>query len=132
MHRGSHKEASLVYYSTFKPINLTPDSIMQQAGVPMIYDSASNPCLPCLYICLVANVLGRAPLIPCFIGGNSHFTIPYRLKDDRRIGHASADTQRGRGNGSRLYAVNIGCGATAEAASLDGVYRRGGEDQGRA
>ncbi len=37
-------------------------------GVPMLYDSASNPHLPCLYICPVANVLGRAPLIPCFIG----------------------------------------------------------------
>ncbi len=48
------------------------------------------------------------PLIPCFIGGNSHPTIPYRFKDDRRIGHASADTrQRDRGNGSRLYEVNI-------------------------
>ena len=58
----------------------------------------------------MANVLGRAPLIPCFIGGNSHPTIPYCFKDDRRIGHAgdaSADTQRDRGNGSRLYEVNI-------------------------
>ncbi len=80
----------------------------------------------------MANVLGRAPLIPCFIGaqrrrsqpafimimimklvsvcfigGNSHPTIPYRFKDDQRIGHASADTQRDRGNGNRLYEVNI-------------------------
>ena len=73
----------------------------------MLYNSASNPRLPCLYICPVANVLGRAPLIPCFIGGNRHPTIPYRFKDDRRIGHGSADTQRDRGNGSRLYEVNI-------------------------
>ena len=107
MHSGSHKEVSLVYFSTFEPIDLTPDSIMQRAGVPMLYDSASNPRLPCLYICPVANVLGRAPLIPCFIGGNRHPTIPYRFKDDRRIGDGSADTQRDRGNGSRLYEVNI-------------------------
>ncbi len=75
----------------------------------MLYDPASNLRLPCLYICpaRVANVLGRALLIPCFIGGNSHPTIPPRFKDDRRIGHASADTQRDRGNGSRLYKVNI-------------------------
>jgi hypothetical protein len=112
MHSGSHKEVSLVYFSTFEPIDLTPDSIMQRAGVPMLYDSASNPRLPCLYICPLANVLGRAPLIPCFIGGNSHPSIPYRFKDDQRIGHAShasADTQRDRahrGNGSRLYEVN--------------------------
>jgi hypothetical protein len=53
-----HKEVSLVYFSTFKPINLTPGSIMQQAGVPMLYDTASNQCLPCLYICPVVNKLG--------------------------------------------------------------------------
>ena len=105
--RRMHKEVSLVYFSTFEPIELTPDSIMQRAGVPMLYDSASNPRLPCLYICPVANVLGRAPLIPCFIGGNRYPTIPHRFKDDRRLGDASADTQRDRGNGSRLYEVNI-------------------------
>ena len=52
-------------------------------------------------------MLGRAPLIPCFIGGNSHPTIPHRFKDDPSIGSASADTQRDRGNGSRLYEVNM-------------------------
>ena len=69
--------------------------------------SASNAHLPYLYICLVANVLGRAPLIPCFLGCNRHPTIPHSFKDDRRLGHASADTQRDRGNGSRLYEVHI-------------------------
>jgi hypothetical protein len=73
----------------------------------MLYDSASNQRQPSLYICQVANVLGRAFLIPCFFCGNSHPTIPYRFKDDRRIGHASADTQWDRGNSSRLYEVNI-------------------------
>ncbi len=60
-YRASHKEVSLVYFSTFEPIDLTLDSIIQQAGVPMLCDSASNPSLPCLYICPIANVLGRAP-----------------------------------------------------------------------
>ncbi len=82
----------------------------------MLYDSASNPRLPCLYICPVANVLGRALLILCFIGDNRHPTIPFHFKDDRRIGDGSADTQRDRGNGSRPYEVNNGCGATAGAA----------------
>jgi hypothetical protein len=66
---------------TFKPINLTPNSIMQQAGVPMLYDTASNQRLPCLYICPVADVLGRAPLIPGFIDGNTHPTIPYKFNN---------------------------------------------------
>ena len=41
------------------------------------------------------------------VSGNSHPTIPHRFKDDRRLGSASADTQRDRGNGRRLYEVNI-------------------------
>ncbi len=51
--------------------------------------------------------MGLAPIIPCFIGGNSHSTIPHSFKGDWRLGSASADTQRDRGNGSRLYEVNI-------------------------
>ena len=78
---ANHKEVSLVYFTTFEPINLTPNSIMQQAGVPMLYDTASNPRLPCLYICPVANVLMRAPLTPCFIDCNTHPTIPYKIKN---------------------------------------------------
>ncbi len=58
---ASHKEVSLVYFSTFELIDLTLDSIMQQAGVPTLYDLASNQHLPCLYICPVANVLGSTP-----------------------------------------------------------------------
>ena len=63
--------------------------------------------LPCLYICPVANVLRRAPLIPCFIDCNTHPTIPYKFKNSRILGTASADTQPDRWNGSRLYKVNL-------------------------
>ena len=31
-----HKEFSLVFFNTFEPISLTPDSCMQQKGVPML------------------------------------------------------------------------------------------------
>jgi hypothetical protein len=86
----THKEVCLVYFSIMEPmgamIGLTPDIIMQQAGVPMLYDSASNPRLPCLYICPVANVLAPPPLIPCFIGRNSQSSIQHHFKDDRRLG----------------------------------------------
>ncbi len=33
--------------------------------------------------------------------------IPYKFKDRRLLGTASADTQKDRGNGSRLYEVNL-------------------------
>ncbi len=32
-------------------IRTCPDSVIELAGVPMLYDSASNQRLPCLYIC---------------------------------------------------------------------------------
>jgi hypothetical protein len=64
------KEVSLVFFSTFEPVELTPDSFMQRQGVPMLFDSASCSALPSLYICPVKNILGRVPMIPCFVGGN--------------------------------------------------------------
>jgi hypothetical protein len=73
----------------------------------MLYDSASNPLLPCLYICPVTNVLGRAHLIPFFVVGIIHPTIPHSFKDDQRLESDAADTQRDRGNSSRLYELNI-------------------------
>ncbi len=48
---------------------------------PMLYDTASNPLLPSLNICPIANILGWAPLSPCFIDGNTHPTIPYKFKN---------------------------------------------------
>jgi hypothetical protein len=38
VYSGSHKKVSQVYFSKFEPIDLTQDSIMQRAGVPMLYD----------------------------------------------------------------------------------------------
>ena len=50
-------------------------------------------------------------MIPCFIDGNTHPTIPYKFKNSRLLGSAassaSANTQPDRGNGSRLYEVNL-------------------------
>ena len=73
---------------------------MQQAGVPMLYDTASNLRLPSL-------CSGASPLIPCFNDGNTPPFNPYKLKNSRLLGSASADTQPDRGNGSRLYEVNL-------------------------
>jgi hypothetical protein len=34
---SKYKEYALVFFSAFEPINLTPDSCMQQKDVPMLY-----------------------------------------------------------------------------------------------
>jgi hypothetical protein len=39
---ASHQQLALVFFSTFKPINLPIDSFMKREGVPMFYDSAST------------------------------------------------------------------------------------------
>jgi hypothetical protein len=82
-HTQRHKEFSLVFFSTFESISLTPDSCMQQKGVPMLYE-LSRTVLPSLslYVCLspVKNVLGRVPLIPCYLDGNTSNTIPHMYR----------------------------------------------------
>ena len=104
-----HTEVSLAFFSTFEPVDLTPNSVMQQEGVPMFYDSASCAALPCLYICPVKNVLGRVPMIPCFVAGNTHPTIPHGFARSGRavLGSGAADTRPDSGNGSRLYELNL-------------------------
>ena len=104
--RKAYKEVSLVFFITFEPVELTPDSVMQRQGVPMLFDSASCSALPSLYICPVKNILGRVPMIPCFVGGNSHPTIPHSFRRHQLAGGA-ADTRPDSGNGSRLYEVNL-------------------------
>ena len=86
----------------------------------------------------VANSLGRATLISCFIGGNSHPTIPCRFKpSSRTIGvlDMPPPTCSGppAGSGQRQQALR---GERLDVALRpgqppDGVYHRGGEDQGR-
>ena len=93
-----HKEVSLVFFSSMEPIDLTPDSVMQRQKVPMLYDTASCAAIPTLYVCDVKNVLGRVPLMPCFLEGSCHHTIPHSFRGQDLQG-ARADTREGSGNG---------------------------------
>ena len=91
----SHREVSLVFFSTFEPISLTPDSCIQKNGIPMLYERASSQ-LP------VENVLGRVPLILCFLRGNKVNTNPHSLRYEVPDG-AAADSRDDSGTGSRLF-----------------------------
>ena len=75
-----HLEVSLAFFNTFEPVELTPNSVMQRQSVPMLYDSASCAALPSLYLCHAKNVLGRVPMIPSFVAGNAHPTIPHSFR----------------------------------------------------
>jgi hypothetical protein len=72
-----------------------PNIIISWLIIPyIIYDTISDCFSPCpcaaLQVQFVSSAIRKA-----------------RFKDNWRIGHASADTQRDRGNSSRLYEVNI-------------------------
>ena len=101
----SHKDLSLVFFSTFEPISLTPDSCMQRKGVPMLYERAASQ-VPSLYVCPVENVLGRVPLIPCYLNGNSVNTIPHNFRG-KIPREAAADSRPDSGTGSRLFEMNM-------------------------
>jgi hypothetical protein len=104
--RSSHQELSLVFFSTFEPINLSPDNVMQgMKEVPMLYERSERQ-LPTLYVCPVENVLGRVPLIPCYMAGNTHPTIPYCFRG-KNLGGAAADSRKDNGTESKLFEVNI-------------------------
>ena len=88
---STHTKVSLVFFSTFEPITLSPDHIMQaDKKVPMLYKRSEKE-LPTLYVCPVENVLGRVPLIPCYMKGNTHAMIPYCFRR-MDLGGAAADS----------------------------------------
>ena len=51
-HPRQHKELTLVFFSTFELITLTPNAVTQRNRVPMFYDTANSSNLPSMYICL--------------------------------------------------------------------------------
>jgi hypothetical protein len=78
---------------------------MQRKGVPMLYERAANQ-VPTLYVCPVENVLGRVPLLPCYLKGNTVNTIPHSCRSQIPRG-AAADSRPDSRTGSRLFEVNI-------------------------
>jgi hypothetical protein len=96
---------SLVFFSTFEPISLFPDCCMQKKGVPMVYERAAAQ-VPTLYVCPVENVLGRVPLIPCYLNCNTMNSIPHKYRSQIPR-EAPADSRPDSGTGSRLFEVNI-------------------------
>ncbi len=79
---------------------------MEDAGEIKLYEP---PPIPCLYVADVQNMVGRVPLIPLFLAGNSTPTIPHmfsKLKDSGfPYGCADAAATDGR-LGSNVYEVN--------------------------
>ena len=64
---------------------------------------------PCLYVAKAENMVGRIPLIPCFLDGNATPTIPHKYSKKKSAyfpdGCVEAAVEDGR-RGSNVYEVN--------------------------
>ena len=96
----------LVFFSTFEELMLPISGPMESAGVTKLYEPSPTPCL---YVAPAANMVGRVPLIPLFLSGNSTPTIPHKYSKHKSSGFpaGSCDTAAADGRrGSNVYEVN--------------------------
>ena len=109
---GRHKTGpddlryDLVFFSTFEELTLPIKGPMEDAGVVKLYEPSPTPCL---YVAPAGNMVGRIPLMPCFLDGNATPTIPHKYSKNKsscfQAGCADAAAEDGR-RGSNVYEVN--------------------------
>ncbi len=97
---------NLVFFSTFEQLTLPIHGSMEDAGVVKLYEPSPTPCL---YVAPAENMVGRIPLIPCFLDGNAAPTIPHKYSKNRSSCFptvcADAAAEDGR-RGCSVYEVN--------------------------
>ena len=96
----------LVFFSTFEELTLPIKGPMEDAGVIKLYEPSPTPCL---YVAMAENMVGRVPLIPLFLAGNSTPTIPHMFskRKDSGFPYGCADSAAADGRrGSNVYEVN--------------------------
>ena len=79
---------------------------MEDSGVIKLYEPSPTPCL---YVAPAENMVGRVPLMPLFLAGNSTPTIPhlYSKRKDTSFPMGCADAAGVDGRrGSNVYEVN--------------------------
>ncbi len=80
---------------------------MEDAWVVKLYEPSPTQCL---YVAHTRNMVGRIPLMPCFVDGNTTPTIPHKYSKNKNscspAGGADAAAEDGR-CGSNIYEVNL-------------------------
>ena len=96
----------LVFFSPFEELRLRTAGIMESRGIHRVYEPSP---VPTLYVGRVEDLLGRVPLVPCFLDGNATSTIPHkynsRQKDAFEYGCADGTGPNSR-RGSHVYEIN--------------------------
>ena len=93
----------LMFFSRFFPCDLTKQHPLQKAGSEMLYDPSPEPHL---FVGHIHHALGRVPLMPCFLDGNTTPTIPKSQREQKRTKFPWGQADNPRGLGSKLYEVN--------------------------
>ncbi len=97
---------TLVFFSTFEELKLPIWGPMEDSGVIKMYEPSPTPFL---YVADVQNMMGRVPLMPLFLAGNSTPTIPHIFSKSKDSGfpYGCADAAATDGwRGSNVYEVN--------------------------
>ena len=95
----------LVFFSTFEELALPIKGPMEHAGVVRLYYPSQTQCL---YVAPAKNMVGRIPLMPCFLDGNATPTNPHKYSKNKQscfpAGCADTAAEDGR-RGSNVYEV---------------------------
>ena len=95
----------LIFFSPFQELRLRTAGIIESKGFHRVCEPSP---VPTLYVGRVEDLLGRDPLIPCFLDGNATSTIPHkyssRQKDAFECGCADGAGPTSR-RGSHVYEI---------------------------
>ncbi len=105
-----------VFFSTFEELDLPIKGPMEVAGVTKLYEPSPTPCL---YVAPTRNLVGRVPVIPLFLAGNSTPTIHHMFskRKDSGFPYGCADAAAADGRrGNHVYEVNLWLWSFARAS----------------
>ena len=74
---------TLVFFRAFEELKSPIKGPMEDDGVIKLYEPSPTPCLN---VADVQNMVGRVPLIPLFLAGNSTPTIPHMFSKRKDSG----------------------------------------------
>jgi len=86
------------------------DTLLSDHDCKLLFEAPESK--PICYVVLpISNILGRAPLMPCYLNGNPTPTIPHTFAHLRQPRYKARgiipDTKLGSGNGSKLFRLNM-------------------------
>ena len=102
-------EIPFIFFSAFERVILDDsDSLHRMGKIILLYAPGPLQALePIMHVGFLSHVLCRVPLVPCYMDGNEHPTIPRCFSRSSRVQHGRADIYESSGDGSRLYEVNM-------------------------